>query len=175
MPPHYLQQLPSDPHAPCHPLPPGHLALLAPLPLPHLAPCHQPPASPPLPSGPPTPPPSCPTTPIPCYPLPPLSSGTPSASSQSHWLLAIASPASPAPTTPTPIWTSCPNPPNIITKGPLHSKEQFEFFRVSKFFDVHFNLTSHGLNLISCENNIFQFTWKNSQNSHEATPFLSIR
>ena len=48
---------------------------------------------------------------------------------------------------------------NIITKGPLHLKRKFGFSEFSKFFDVHFNLTSHGFNLTSC-NNIFYLTWK---------------
>ena len=68
-----------------------------------------------------------------------------------------------------------PTPPNIITKGSLHPTNKFEFFIVSEFFNVHFNLTLHGFNFISCENNIFHLTWKNSQNSREATPFPSIR
>ena len=47
-------------------------------------------------------------------------------------------------------------------------------------FDVCFSLTSHGFNLTSRappphKNNIFHFTWKNSQNSHKAIPFPPIR
>ena len=96
-------------------LSPGHLALLAILPLPHLAPCHQPSAPPPLPSGPPIPPLSYPTTPSNCHLtlLPPVIPYLPcylallTLTPCPIWLPAISPPA---PTTPTPIWTSCPHP-----------------------------------------------------------------
>ena len=133
---------------------------------------------------------SCPTTPAiwPSYPI------TPSICHLA--LLPLPSPPSPAiwhswpqlpvpsgslpllllPTLPpTQSGRPAPTPPNIITEGPLHPKRKFEFFRVSKFSDVCFNLTSHEINLISSENNIFHLTWKNSQNSREATLFPSIR
>ena len=165
IPPPLPQQLLSGPCAPCHPLPPCDLALLAVLPLPHLAPCHPPPALP-LPATAIWP--SCPLT---SPPSPAVWHSWPQLPCP-IWLPAIVSPA---PTTTIPSGPLAPTPPNIITKGPLHPKRKFEFFQVSKFADVHFNLTLCGFNLISRENNIFHLVWKNSQNSREATPFPSIR
>ena len=95
-----LMHLPSPPSwlsgPPCNTAPPP------------LAPCHQPPAPPPLPSGPSAPPPQAtaiwPSCPL--LSLPPLPSGTPGPTPCPIWPPAIA----PAPTTPTPIWTSYPHP-----------------------------------------------------------------
>ena len=176
---------PSWTPAPCHPYYPPATAIWPSCTLPSL----------PRPSGPPCPTANAPSGFLPsvsCTTIPTIWPSCPTSPSNCYLaLLPLTIPSSPA------IWHSWPQlpvpsgslllpllpqsgpyattPPNTITEDPLHPKMKFELFRVSKFSDVCFNLTSCGFNLIACDNNIFHLAWKNSQNSHEETPFPSIR
>ena len=115
--------------------------------------------------------PSCPSAPaipsLPYIPFLPCHMALLAPTTLSH--LAFCQPLCPHP-------HMVPTPPNIITKGPLHPKKKFEFFRVPSFLmSVSISPRMGSISPRVRENNNFHLAWKNSQKSNETRPIPSIR